>query len=472
MIPMSFVALAEVVGGRLHDVPADGEVVGPATVDSRSVEPGGLFVAIAGERVDGHEYAAAAVAAGAALVLGARPTGVPTVVVDDPVEALGRLARHVVDVLRAGGTRVVALTGSQGKTGTKDYLAEVLGADGPTVATAGNLNNEIGVPLTVLRAGPGTRHLVVEMGARGVGHIAHLCRIATPHVGVVLNVGTAHLGEFGSREAIARAKGELVEGLPGNGVAVLNADDPLVVGMAGRTTATVRTFGRGEAGPADVTATQVELDALGRARFLLTEDGRTAPVRLRLTGGHQVDNALAAATAARALGVGLDRVAEALSAASAASPWRMALHERPDGTLVVNDAYNANPESMRAALDTLVVLGQRRGARTVAVLGEMKELGAGADEAHRAVGEYAAAAGVDVLVLVGEAGERMAEGAARAAGWGGEAVHRPGREEATTWVRENVSVGDVVLVKASRGIALEHLADALAGPGEEGVDDR
>ena len=220
MIAMTTAEIAEVVGGVAH---GDATVTGPAFFDSRAVEPGGLFLAVAGERVDGHAYAEGAVAAGAAAVLGSRPTGVPTVVVDDPVVALGLLARHVRD--RLPDLTVLALTGSQGKTGTKDYLAQVLAAAGETVATAGNLNNEIGVPVTVLRASETTRFLVVEMGARGVGHISYLCGIARPTIAGVLNVGTAHLGEFGSRETIAVAKGEIVEGLPADGVAVLNQDD-------------------------------------------------------------------------------------------------------------------------------------------------------------------------------------------------------------------------------------------------------
>ena len=212
MIPLTLAEVAAVVGGRLADA-GDGSttVTAPAFIDTRAPEAGGLFVAIPGEHVDGHDFARAAVDTGAAGVLGARETGVPTVLVDDPVVSLGRLGRHVIDAL---GPTVLALTGSQGKTGTKDFLAQLLAPGGPTIATVGNRNNEIGVPLTVLRATPETRFLAVEMGARGVGHIAELCAIAPPHVAAVLNVGTAHIGEFGSREAIARAKREIVEALP------------------------------------------------------------------------------------------------------------------------------------------------------------------------------------------------------------------------------------------------------------------
>ncbi|WP_231123851.1 UDP-N-acetylmuramoyl-tripeptide--D-alanyl-D-alanine ligase [Nocardioides sambongensis] len=267
MIPMTLAEIADAVGGTLATPEhADVLVTGEAYLDSRAPVPAGLFVAVAGEHVDGHDYAAAAHA-----VLGSRPTDAPTVVVSDPVAALGRLARHVLDRLDAV---VIALTGSQGKTGTKDYLAGVLAAVAgaeAVVATAGNHNNELGVPLTVLRATAATRYLVVEMGARGVGHIAYLCRIAPPRVAAVLNVGTAHIGEFGSREAIALAKGEIVEALPADGVAVLNADDDLTAAMATRTPARVVTFGS-RAG-ADLLWSGVRTDPLGRPTFQLSGPG-------------------------------------------------------------------------------------------------------------------------------------------------------------------------------------------------------
>lgn len=453
MIAMSLAEIAQAVGGTVDGDP-DLVVHGPPYVDSRAPVPGGLFVAVVGERVDGHDYAA-----GAHAVLGSRPTGVPAVLVDDPVVALGRLARHVLDRIDA---TVIALTGSQGKTGTKDYLAHVLAGAGPTVATAGNLNNELGVPLTVLRADADTRYLVVEMGARGAGHIAYLCEIAPPRVAAVTNVGTAHLGEFGSREAIAAAKGEIVEALPGDGTAVLNADDDLSAAMAARTRARVLTFGAA----GDVAWRGVELDDLGRPAFELGYAGSWLPVRLDQSGAHQVPNAAAAAALALAAGLPLDRVAAALPTASATSPMRMEMHERADGLLVVNDAYNANPASMAAALEALVAIGSARGRRTVAVLGEMRELGAAAADSHREVGALAAGAGVDVVVAVGEAAAGIADGAGAVAGWHGVALTTARRSETVAWVRENVAAGDVVLVKASRGAALEVVADALLAPDE------
>jgi UDP-N-acetylmuramoyl-tripeptide--D-alanyl-D-alanine ligase len=273
----------------------------------------------------------------------------------------------------------------------------------------------------------------------------------------VVNVGTAHLGEFGTREAIAVAKGEIVEALRADGTAVLNADDQLTAAMSARTTAATLTFG--VAG--DVTWRGVELDDLGRPAFEIGHSGAWEPVRLRQTGAHQVLNAAAAAAMALAVGLPLDRVARSLGEAAPASPMRMELHTRGDGLLVVNDAYNANPASMAAALEALVAIGARRQRRTVAVLGEMRELGAGAGEAHVEVGAVAARVGADVVVAVGEPAAGIARGAAGVAGWTGEAVVTAGRDEAVAWVRENVAAADVVLVKASRGAALEVVAEAL-----------
>ena len=465
MIEMTLAEIAEVVGGTAH---GGATVTGGAFVDTRTPEPGGLFVALAGERADGHDYAEAAHRAGAAAVLGSRPTAAPTVVVDDVVGALGLLARHVVD--RLPDTLVLAMTGSQGKTGTKDYLAHLLGEAGETVATRGNFNNEVGVPLTVLRATPDTRYLVVEMGARGVGHIARLCTIAPPTIAAVLNVGSAHIGEFGSREAIALTKGELVASLPADGTAVLNADDDLVAAMASRTAATVVTFG--EDTSAGVAVTDVSSDELGRLSFDLLHRGAGATVHLCQIGAYQWRNAAAAAAMALSAGLDLDAVADSLGDAVSASRWRMEVAERSDGLVVINDAYNANPEAMEAAVDTLAGIGAGSGRRTLAVLGEMLELGSGSKAAHARVGAYAAAAGIDVLVTVGEAAEEMATAFERArnqapaaAQHGAIAVRAAGRDAAAEWLRHNVSAADVVLVKASRGAALEVIADVLLEEG-------
>ena len=455
MIAMRLSDIAAITGGQVHG--EDVLVTGGAYVDSRAPEDHGLFVAIAGEHVDGHEYAE-----GAHAVLGTRPTSAPTLVVEDAVASLGALSRAVV---QRAAARVYALTGSQGKTGTKDYLATVLAADAETVAPRGNHNNEIGVPLTVLQTTADTRHLVVEMGARGPGHIAYLCELAPPDLSAVLNVGTAHLSEFGTREAIAAAKGEIVEALEADGTAVLNATDPLVLPMRERTRARVLTFGR----EADVSFGAVTSDDFGRCAFDLAFEGRTAPVRLRQLGAHQVMNATAAAALARGAGLPLERVAEQLSSATAQSRWRMELHERSDGVAVINDAYNANPESTEAALDTLGAIGRLSHRRTIAVLGEMLEL-ADPRADHVRVGHFAAAADIDVLVTVGEQAAAYVEGTVGVSQWRGQSVRTEGREDATAWVRKNVAPGDVVLVKASRGAALEQVVEGLLT--DEGDRDR
>jgi len=388
---------------------------------------------------------------------------VPHVLVEDPVVALGRLARHHVDRLVAGGLVVVGVTGSSGKTSTKDLLAAVLEPLGSTVAPVGSLNTEIGVPLTALVADEGTRHLVVEMGARGVGHIAYLCEVTPPRIGVVLNVGAAHAGEFGSKEATARAKSELVAALPAaadGGVAVLNADDPLVAAMAGVTPARVVASGLGP--DAAVRAEQLRLDPLGRPSFLLRAgDLEPVQVTLPLHGAHHVGNALAAAAVALELGATPAGVADALATATPRSRWRMEVVERADGVTVVNDAYNANPESMRAALAALQALpGQRR----IAVLGAMAELGPGGGAEHERLGRDAAAAGVDLIVAVGTDAVGIASGAAAAGRRPGEeSVHVPDRAAARALLSELLRPGDVVLVKASRSYGLERLAEDLLG---------
>lgn len=474
MVPLRLDHLAAVVDGTVDGV-GPGEhvtVTAPAFIDSRQVLPGGLFVAFSGEHVDGHDYAATAVRDGAAAVLASRPIGVPAVVVADVQTALGRLAQHVLARLRASGPlRVVAVTGSQGKTTTKDVLAEVLRSAGPTEATQGSFNNEIGLPLTVLHADTSTRWLVLEMGARGGGHLRTLCAIAPPDVSVVLNVGKAHLGEFGSQDAIAAAKGELVEALDADGVAVLNADDPRVAAMAARTRGSVLRFGTGES--ADVRLLDTALDAQGRPRFRLRHGGDEVQVQLRLVGAHQAINAAAAAAAAVACGLTLTAIAEPLAAVASLSRWRMEVSERSDGVTVVNDAYNANPDSTAAALASLVALGEGRRcrgpARTVAVLGEMLELGTSSAEEHAAVGRLAVSLGVDRLVVVG-AGAQPAHEAAVAArragdgpgdGSGEEPVLVTDVEAASAWLAQHVRPGDVVLVKASRGARLDRVAESL-----------
>ncbi|RFU22588.1 UDP-N-acetylmuramoyl-tripeptide--D-alanyl-D-alanine ligase [Geodermatophilus marinus] len=468
MISLTLAEVAAAVGGRLPGGAA-GTVTGAVTVDSRTAAPGDLFVALPGERVDGHDFLPAAAAAGAVAALATRPDpALPCVLVDDPVAALGRLAHAVHGRLAAGGLRTLAITGSAGKTSTKDLLGQVLATAGPTVSPPGSYNNDIGLPLTVLAADPATRSLVLEMGARGRGHIARLCEVARPGTGIVLNVGSAHLGEFGSADAIAEAKGELVAALPAGGTAVLNADDPRVLAMAARTAARVVTTGRGP--EADVRAADVTLDEGGRARFTLTAAGRSLPVALRVVGEHQVANALAAAAGALATGMTPEAVATALSAATPRSRWRMEVTRRPDGVTVVNDAYNANPESMRAAL---AALGGLPARRRVAVLGGMAELGPAATGEHTRLGADAVAAGVDLVIAVGPDAVGIAEGAAAAGAREGEGVAAvPDRAAARRLLTEVLVPGDVVLVKASRAHGLELLAMDLLGGDPAGAGPR
>ncbi|MEV8523508.1 MULTISPECIES: UDP-N-acetylmuramoyl-tripeptide--D-alanyl-D-alanine ligase [unclassified Streptomyces] len=463
MIALSLAEIAEIVGGQPHDIPDPSvSVTGPVVIDSRQVAAGSLFVAFAGERVDGHDYAQRAVEAGAVAVLAARPLGVPAIVVDDVQAALGALAR---DVVRRLGTEVVALTGSSGKTSTKDLIAQVLQRHAPTVFTPGSLNNEIGLPLTALTATEETRHLVLEMGARGVGHIRYLTGLTPPSIGLVLNVGTAHIGEFGGREQIALAKGELVESLPENGCAVLNADDPLVRAMAPRTQARVLLFG--EADDADVRAENVRLTAAGQPSFRLHTPSGCSDVTLRLYGEHHVSNALAAAAVAHELGMSADEIARALSEAGTLSRWRMEVTERPDGVTVVNDAYNANPESMRAALRALAAMGN--GRRTWAVLGPMAELGDESLAEHDAVGRLAVRLNVSKLVAVGgREASWLQLGAYNEGSWGEESVHVSDAQAAVDLLRSELRPGDVVLVKASRSIGLERVALALLEGAAEG----
>jgi UDP-N-acetylmuramoyl-tripeptide--D-alanyl-D-alanine ligase len=460
VIALTLAEIAAIVGGSIDGDP-ETRVTGPAFLDSRRPEPGGLFVAIAGERVDGHDFADAAVDGGAAALIGSRPTGRPTVVVDDVQAALHTLAAEVLRRLRRDDPdlRVVAITGSQGKTTAKDMVAAILSDFAPTVATYQSFNNELGLPLTVLRAAPGTRYLVLEMGARGIGHIADLCVTAPPDVSLVLNVGLAHLGEFGSQQAIAQAKGEIIEALGPDGVAVLNLDDPLVAAMAPRTRGRVRTFGRGQG--AGVRLEGVELDDLGRPSFDLHQARERVHVRLRLLGEHQATNAAAAAAVGLALGLTLEGIGASLARIERLSPWRMELHERADGLVVVNDAYNANPDSMRAALETLAGIGRRTGRRTVAILGEMRELGDASADEHRALGRLTVELGIDRVIVVGDGARPITESARAASFYASLA-------EAGDAVRDNVGGAEVVLVKASRAAGLEQLAAVLV-PADDDV---
>ncbi|HTQ91064.1 MAG TPA: UDP-N-acetylmuramoyl-tripeptide--D-alanyl-D-alanine ligase [Streptosporangiaceae bacterium] len=471
MIPLPLARIAQITGGQLRHGDPAAVVSGEVVIDSRRAGPGGLFAAVAGERSDGHDFAAAAVAAGATAVLATRPVPVPSVIVADVPAALAALARAVVDALPA--VRIAGITGSSGKTSTKDLAAQLTERLGPVIAPAGSFNNEFGHPLTVLRADASTRYLVLELSARGLGHIAYLCGIAPPRFGVVLNVGHAHAGEFGGLDQVARAKGELPEALPADGAAILNADDPRVLAMAARTRARVVTFSCVPGSPgmssALLRAADIRLDDLGRPSFtLLTPEG-SAPVTLRLHGAHNVPNALAAAALARELGLGLDDIADGLGAAVARSRWRMEVRQRGDGVTVINDAYNANPESVRAALDALAHLARSQlaqGGRGFAVLGHMAELGDTSRSSHEDIGEYAARVSdsrLAGLIAVGEEAAPLLAGARRVQSWPGEALAAADGAAALELLANRLKPTDVVLVKASRAAHLEGVAAALLG---------
>ncbi|MCU1449843.1 MAG: UDP-N-acetylmuramoylalanyl-D-glutamyl-2,6-diaminopimelate--D-alanyl-D-alanine ligase [Acidimicrobiales bacterium] len=424
--------VAAVVGGTLHG--PDGTVDG-ATIDSRAVRPGALFVPVVASR-DGHDYIEQALAAGAAAYLSSRGSGPGTaVLVEDTAAALAALGRWARDQLSGP---VVAVTGSAGKTSTKDLLGALLQPELPTVVSERSFNNELGVPLTLFNADDGTHAAVLEMGARGFGHIAWLCELARPDVGVVTNVAAAHTEMFGSVDGVAQAKGELVSALPASGTAVLNADDERVAAMAARTAARVLGFGV-ESG--DVRAVDPVLDDELRVSFRLDTPWGEAEVHLQARGLHQAVNAAAAAAAALAVAVPLDHIASRLETATL-SPWRMDVRRAPSGILVINDAYNANPASMTEALKALAHVPARR---RIAVLGPMLELGDLSDDEHARVG-----------ALTRELGVRAIAVGAPAYG-----VDDVASIDDALAVLDPLGDGDAVLVKASRAAGLERLAALL-----------
>jgi UDP-N-acetylmuramoyl-tripeptide--D-alanyl-D-alanine ligase len=496
VIDLSIAEVADIVGGRLVDISpeqaATTRVTGTVEFDSRAVGPGGLFLALPGARSDGHDFAAGAVEQGAVAVLAARPVGVPAIVVEPAARsaagetasvlehdtdgsgaavlaALARLAAAVAARLVDGGLTIVGVTGSSGKTSTKDLLAAVLTPLGEVIAPPGSFNNELGHPWTVLRATEATDYLVLEMSARHRGNIAALAAIAPPSIAVVLNVGTAHLGEFGSREAIAATKAELPQAVPSSGAVVLNVDDTAVAAMAEATAARVVRVSR--SADADVWAEGVTLDELARPRFTLHAGGQQIDVTLAVHGDHQVSNALCAAAVALECGATLEQVAAALAAAGPASRHRMQVVTRPDGITIVNDAYNANPDSMRAGLKALAWMARPVGRRSWAVLGEMAELGDDAISEHDNIGRLAVRLDVSRLIVIGtgRAMSAMHHGAVMEGSWGAEATMVADADAALAVLRSELRPGDVVLVKGSNSAGLGALADVLiADSGERG----
>ena len=414
-------------------------VVDGASQDTRTLVPGMLFVPLVAER-DGHAFIHQAEERGAAAYLTQRPRrdhlGATALVVNETGTALSVLGTYARS--RVAG-RVVAITGSVGKTSTKDLCAASFASTWRTHSSAQSFNNEIGVPLTLCNAPDDVEVVVVEMGARGVGHIESLCAVAVPDVGIVTRVGEAHLELFGGVDAVARAKGELIDALPASGLAVLNADDERVLAMRTHTAARVLTYGS----TGDVRARDVTLDPMLRPRFMVDTPWGTAHVALDARGMHNVANALAAIGASAALGAGLDAVADAL-ARPALSPLRMQVEQAASGCVVINDAYNANPMSMLAALDALAAMP---ASRRIAVLGPMAELGTSSEDAHHAVGRHAAASGIEVIAVATSlyGGLSVVDAAAAI----------------DALAELTLGSGDVVLVKASRVSRLERVADAM-----------
>lgn len=460
--------IADATGAMLVAGPGTTTALG-ATVDSRGVEPGMLFAALRGERTDGHDYVIDAIEAGARVVLISKdPAELGTLIetaevhrcavlrTGDVLAALQRLAAwHRARLLAT----VIAITGSTGKTSTKDFLTSVLSSALRVTSTKGNRNNELGLPLTILTADSETQALVLEMGMRGVGQIAALATVAKPDLGLVTNVGTSHIELLGSQDCIAEAKGELVEAIPADGAVFLNGDDIYSVRLATMTEAPVITYGLHES--CDVRAIDIELDAESRASFILQTSAGSAPVTLGVPGRHNVYNACAAAAVGLHMGLVLDSVAEALGA-TRLSAMRMEVVSTAREITVLNDAYNANPSSMRAAIETLSSMST--ATRRVAILGDMGELGSFSELAHFRLGEDVAHAALDALVTVGERSVRIADGA-RAAGMPSEVV-RPCRtlDEASEVLDDLLEPGDVVLVKASRMMGLERLVEGIVNP--------
>ena len=453
MIPMSLEDVAVAVAGTLVAADPLAEITDVA-VDSRAAGPGSLFVAVVGETHDGHEFAEAALAQGAVATLASSPVAGPHILVEDTVQAAGRLARGVI----AGcpDLTVVALTGSSGKTSTKDILRVMLSAFGPTVAPQGSFNNELGLPRTVFEVTSQTRYLVAEMGARGKGHVAYLCGIAPPDVSLLLNVGHAHLSEFGTQQGVAEAKAEIFSALPPQGVGVLNADDPFVMSQASKAPGRLVTFG--QARDAEVRITALDLDA-GRPVLTVRHADDEVVLRPELHGEHQAFNLAAALATAVALDLDFGQAAAALQGVRLDSRWRMEVTHTPTGVTVINDAYNANPESMSAGLRALASMGQ--GQRTWAVLGEMRELGEASLTEHDAIGRLCVRLNIGRLVAVGEGARPIHMGAAHEGSWGEESVFVQDVDAAITLLTEQVRPGDVVLVKASRAVGLERVAAAL-----------
>ena len=450
MIKLSAQDFASVVSGSLHDISPSQILDQDPVINSKDASDKNFFVAFKGEKFDGHDFVSEALNSGAKFSLVSKSVSGPHVLVSNVGQALIDLARFVRTQLP--NMKVIGITGSQGKTTTKEFLYSVLQNEGTTVATAGNFNTDIGVPLTLLRSTEATKFCILEMGARHVGDIAKLTELANPNVGVVLVVGTAHLGEFGSVEAIAKTKSELIKALSPKMTAVLGTYDQFTPKMADSLDLNTVLFGDGQI----VRAADIELHG-GFAHFdLVTPAGRNS-VALQVIGEHQIPNALAAAAAAFSLGVKNESIAIGLTTALLSSKWRMQI-ETINGIQIIHDYYNANPESMKAALKTLVMLSQESGGASWAILGKMHELGSKESSGHLEVAEFASQLGVDHLVSVAPAVYQESNNQSSDENM---LIHNCSSAAAVLELVNNISTGDVILLKASRSEKFEDLAELI-----------
>lgn len=460
MIVLSLEQIAAAVQGTLFG--QDQLVTGSVETDSRLVKAGSLFIAKPGELTDGHLFVTKAAENGAVAAIVERQVADSTIaqiVVTDSVAALGLLAKFVLSTIRASHPlTVIGITGSNGKTSTKNMLREILSRAGETIAPIESYNNEVGAPISMLKASETTKFLVVELGAGGIGSIDYLAQICKPNIGVVLKVGLAHVGEFGGIETTFQIKSELAKSLTKEDLLVLNADDGLVASMQDLSTAEVHWFGTSE--NSGVWASDISVTLAG-TNFILHVGSDEHVVQLNILGEHQVMNALASLEVALLLGLSIKDTIAALEQMPLAERWRMQLLKGPNGSHVINDAYNASPDSTKAALQTLATLG-RQGHRTIAVLGEMAELGSAAAEQHDAIGRIAVRLNIDQVVVVGERAKLIHMGASQEGSWDGESKFFESIDEALEAVRGLLGSGDIVLVKSSKSAELRHLGDALA----------
>lgn len=464
MIRLSVEEVAAAMNGRVVKCadPANLYLEGVVDTDSRLMEPGGLFFAKPGEFTDGHLFIPAAIENGASVAVVDHEVDaeIPQIIVADTVDALGMLAAFVVSRVRGQNQlTIVGITGSNGKTTTKNLVAALCSRLGPTVAPRDSFNNEVGAPLTMLKLALDTRYLVLELGASGIGHIKRLTDMAAPDIGVVLMVGLAHAGEFGGVEATIAAKSELVTGLVPGGPVILNCDDPRVSAMAELATGEVLWFGQGS--QAQVRASHIDVTLEGTSFDLTMPTGESARINFAVLGEHHVMNALAMASVAHLLGVGLSEIAQTLESVVRAERWRMEIMGG-HGVTVINDAYNASPDSMAAGLKTLRQISGSHN-RTIAVLGEMSELGEYSGEEHDRLALLVVRLNIDQLVVVGAGARRLHISAMNEGSWDGESQFFESADDAYDYLVTFCRPDDIVLVKSSNSAGLRFLGDRLAG---------